>query len=150
MKRSSMIPLSVLALALLVAALALTGNVADAQQPKSFFPLSDFGPLDSPANIQATFVKAVRQLRESDGGVLIVPASAWRMMKPISLQGLVREPAPPAETRRWRDGAGVTVVAVDAKQAIGKVGKDARSDQTFLHFEIRKEDQPLNPLRHLP
>ncbi|MFC1514341.1 peptidoglycan DD-metalloendopeptidase family protein [Candidatus Omnitrophota bacterium] len=40
--------------------------------------------------------------------------------------------------------------SVEAKQAIGEVGTDARSQETFLHFEIRKEDQPLNPLRHLP
>ena len=71
MKRSSMIPLSVLALALVVAALALTGSVADAQQAKSVHPLSDFGPLDSPANIQATLTvsKETGRLQFAGGGV---------------------------------------------------------------------------------
>ena len=68
MKRSSMIPVEVLAVALLVAVCAFTGNVAHAQQPESFYPLSDFGPLDSPADARATFEKAVDQLRAGDGG----------------------------------------------------------------------------------
>ena len=38
---------------------------------------------------------------------------------------------------------------VASKQAIGEVGKDVRTQEAFLHFEIRKEDKPLNPLRHL-
>ena len=118
MKRLSMMSVCILAATLVVAVLAFTRNIADAQQFDSVYPLSDFGPLDSPANAQAAFEKAVNKLRESTGGVLIVPASAWRVLKPVSLQGLVREPAPPAETKRWRDGAGVTVVAVDAKQAV--------------------------------
>ena len=39
---------------------------------------------------------------------------------------------------------------VDTRQPIGKVGKDIRTQETFLHFEIRKEDTPVNPLQHLP
>ncbi|MHC4403853.1 MAG: hypothetical protein ACYTG0_29705, partial [Planctomycetota bacterium] len=107
-----------LAMMLPVAILALPPEVADEQQPEAVYPLSDFGPLDSPANTQATFEKAVHDLRDSDGGMLIVPASAWRTVKTVALQGLVREPAPPAETKRWRHGAGVTVLVVDAQQAI--------------------------------
>ncbi len=65
MKRS---PVHVLAVALLVAICAFAGNVGHAQQPKSFYSLSDFGPLDSPADAQATFEKAVDQLRAGDDG----------------------------------------------------------------------------------
>ena len=39
---------------------------------------------------------------------------------------------------------------VASKQALGEVGKDVRTQQAFLHFEIRKDDKPLNPLRYLP
>ncbi len=113
------IPLArALAAMMLVLVLAWIGIAADAQPPGAVYSLTDFGPLDSPGNTQATFEKAIRQLREGEGGVLIVPAPAWRVVKPVALQGLVREPAPPAETKRWRDGAGVTVVAANAQQAI--------------------------------
>ncbi|MBC8872840.1 MAG: hypothetical protein H8E44_25685 [Planctomycetes bacterium] len=103
-----------------IAAFVVAARAADAPSADSqpVFSLSDFGPLDSPDQARATFDKAVHELRNTQGGVLAVPAAVWRTVKPQSLQGLVREPEPPAETKRWRHGAGVTVVTADERQAI--------------------------------
>ena len=42
----------------------------------------------------------------------------WKQIKPIALQGLVRTPAPPLETKQWRTGAGVTVLSADEDQVM--------------------------------
>ncbi len=62
-------------------------------------------------------MEALRQT----GGILLVPSSAWKQIKSGPLQGLVRTPAPPEETKSWQTGPGVTVVSSDDKQAIVRV-----------------------------
>lgn len=83
--------------------------------------LEEFGPVEKGADVQATYEKAIESLRET-GGVLVVPAKLWQQIKPTeSLQGLVRIPAAPAETKTWRTGPGATVVTADAQQTIVNV-----------------------------
>jgi len=77
--------------------------------------LGDFGPLDNPAKAQATYDKALVEVKKK-GGVLLIPGTAWKLLKDVPLQGLVRTPATPAETKQWKTGNGVTVVVVDEKQ----------------------------------
>ncbi len=74
--------------------------------------LGDFGPLDTPTGVQQTFARAVDELRKT-GGVLVVPSTAWKVIKPLPLQGLIRTPSAPDETRQWKIGDGVTVVVAD-------------------------------------
>jgi hypothetical protein len=84
-------------------------------------PLSEFGPTANPVEVQATYDKAIEALRGT-GGVLVVPANAWKQIKTShSLQGLVRSPEAPAETKKWTTGGGVTVVTADDKQTILQV-----------------------------
>jgi hypothetical protein len=79
--------------------------------------LSEFGPLDKPTDAQATYEKAVETLRTT-GGILVVPTASWKTLKPLPLQGLIRTPEPPAETKKWQTGGGVTVLSADAQQTI--------------------------------
>jgi hypothetical protein len=97
--------------------LALGGHSAEVPPPSAAatHALSDYGPLGTAAEAQATYAKAIHELRRS-GGVLIVPGNTWRLLKEVPLQGLLRTPAPPLETRQWRTGAGVTVVVLDEQQ----------------------------------
>ena len=93
---------------------------AEADEPGGVRRLSEFGSLDDPAQVRAAYRKAVEALR-AGGGVLVVPQAAWKQVGSLPLQGLVRTPAPPAETKRWRDGAGVTVVGVGERQTVVEV-----------------------------
>src|SRR5581483_10404357 len=67
------------------------------------FDLSEFGAIDNPKQAQETFEKAVASLKQT-GGILLVPSNAWKQIKAGPLQGLVRTPAPPEETKRWQTG----------------------------------------------
>jgi hypothetical protein len=83
--------------------------------------LGEFGPLEKPQDVQATYDAAIRALRET-GGVLVVPAEAWKQIKVApSQQGLIRTPAAPAETKQWKTGGGVTILTADALQTIVEV-----------------------------
>jgi hypothetical protein len=68
MLRRAMMSNRLLVVSLVVGMLAGTGNAAGAQPADSFHALADFGPLDTPAHIEATFEKAVHELRDGDGG----------------------------------------------------------------------------------
>jgi hypothetical protein len=76
------------------------------------YSLADFGPLDKPAQVQETYLKAIEELKKT-GGVLMVPSSVWRAIKAVPLQGLERTPPPPAQTKVWKTGKGVTVVVAE-------------------------------------
>ena len=39
---------------------------------------------------------------------------------------------------------------IKARQPIGEAGKSLRTDTTYVHFEIRKSDAPVNPLHYMP
>src|SRR4051812_19399823 len=74
--------------------------------------LSDFGPTGTPAEAQATYEKALKELKQQ-GGILVVPGATWKLLKDVPLQGLIRIPTPPAETKQWKTDKAVTVVVVN-------------------------------------
>lgn len=74
--------------------------------------LSDFGAIDTPAKAQATFEQALAEQKKK-GGVLLVPGSTWKLLKDPPLHGLIRTPAPPEQTKYWKNENGVTVVVID-------------------------------------
>ena len=108
------------AVLILTALLYAEARDAAKDQAQAAHWLSDFGPVETPAQIQAAYEAAVRALR-SRGGVLLVPGSLWKQVKEVPLQGLVRTPPPPEQTKQWREGAGATVVVVDEKQSVLEV-----------------------------
>jgi hypothetical protein len=83
--------------------------------------LGEFGDL-GPKHLQETYQKAIAALRKT-GGVLVVPTEEWKALqsKQVPLQGLTRTPSPPAETKRWADGPGVTVVSHDGRSVVVRV-----------------------------
>lgn len=91
-----------------------------AEPAQMVYNLGDFGPIDTPLQQQATYELAIRTLR-TKGGVLLVPAELRKTLKPVALQGLDRTPPPPEETKRWKTGAGATVVTADPQQAVIQV-----------------------------
>ncbi len=90
-------------LAVVVMALPLLLQGQEPAQPASpgVHQLGDYGPLQTPAQAQTTYEKAVRALR-AEGGVLLVPATVWKNLKEVPLQGLVRAPR---RRSRPHDGA---------------------------------------------
>lgn len=117
---------SALSFCLLVALVARAPAQEVASAPPLKLPelgrnLGEFGPTATPTEVQATYKAAVESLRAT-GGVLLVPSKLWQQIKPTeSLQGLVRTPAAPAETKQWKTGGGVTVVTANAEQTIVEV-----------------------------
>lgn len=83
--------------------------------------LNEFGPIQTLPQAQATYEKAVGEMRAKDGGILVIPGSVWRNLKQVALQGLTRIPPPPAPAKTWREGPGVTVLAVEEKQTVLQV-----------------------------
>ncbi|MBL8825499.1 MAG: hypothetical protein JNM18_00850 [Planctomycetaceae bacterium] len=83
--------------------------------------LSEFGELSS-KQLGETYQKALDELRKT-GGVLEIPASLWPQLanKSQTLQGLIRSPEPPAETKKWQTGQGVTVISHDGKSVVVQV-----------------------------
>jgi len=117
-------PLNGILLAILISLVLLLpwsrSEDVPAAAPPTPVSLSDYGPLDTPPHVQAAYDKAVQSLRQK-GGVLVVPAAAWKQIKQLPLQGLHREPAVPAATRIWRQGPGVTVLTADEQRTILQV-----------------------------
>jgi hypothetical protein len=94
-----------------LASLLVSAMVLAEPSPDGARSLSEFGPLGSAAEAQATFERALQQLTEQGGGVLLIPGDAptqW-IARNIS-QGVWRQPAAPAPAATWGDGPGVTVI----------------------------------------
>lgn len=81
------------------------------------YRLEEFGPLGTAAEVRQTW-QAAREAMRDKAGVIVVPATVWTQIKPESLQGTVRTPAPPAETKQWRVGAGTTVLTADRENPV--------------------------------
>lgn len=126
----------------LVALPAVALAVDAPQAPKTAWSLSDFGPLTTATEVQQAYEKAVAALRDS-GGILLVPGQVHPQIRHETLQGLVRTPEPPAETKQWHDGGGVTVITSDAKQAIVEV-----PPLTGMRIERTLHLQPGDSLPH--
>ncbi len=79
--------------------------------------LDHFGPIDTPAAAQATLEKALVQMQNRGGGLLLIPRQTAEGWKPVNnTQEQFRTPAPPASAKSWRAGPGVTIV--DCRQGI--------------------------------
>jgi hypothetical protein len=77
--------------------------------------LGDFGPVDKPAGIQATFSNAVQALSGTGGLLLLTPAQSKLLDVENHYQRSWRKPLPPAPCTQWGEGAGFTIVVVDEK-----------------------------------
>ncbi|MCE9608557.1 MAG: hypothetical protein K8U03_27035 [Planctomycetia bacterium] len=84
-------------------------------------PLGEFGDT-GPQKLVETYQKAMSEMRTT-GGVLEIPAAAWSQLtnKVVPLQGLIRTPDAPAETKRWTTGQGVTLISHDGKSVVVQV-----------------------------
>jgi hypothetical protein len=111
-------------LAVILLAALVEPCLGQAISPKSaggvVHALADFGPVETPAQVKAAYGKALEALRKT-GGVLVVPPAAWKQVQDLPLQGLLRTPPPPEQTKQWRDGPGVTVVTGDERQILLQV-----------------------------
>lgn len=77
----------------------------------SVYTLDQFGPVDTAAKAQATFEAAERHILSAGGGILMIPIDADWNWKPRSTgQREFRTPPPPASSKGWREGTGITVV----------------------------------------
>lgn len=82
--------------------------------------LEDFGPTNTPADIASTW-KTAREALKDHPAVIIVPAVVWSQLKPDSLQSLIRTPEPPAQTKKWQTGPGLTVLTANKEQTLLEV-----------------------------
>jgi hypothetical protein len=69
------------------------------------YDLESFGPIGNQTEAQSTWAVARKAMREKPG-VILVPGRVWSMLKPDSLQSLVRIPEAPVPARTWKHGAG--------------------------------------------
>ena len=91
-----------------------------APAPPPICQLGDFGPTGTAAELQETYDKAIRELR-TRGGILVVPGGLPAALKQPALQGLDRTPPPPEETKRWKTGAGATVLSAERETPVVQV-----------------------------
>jgi hypothetical protein len=91
------------------------------QKPAVVRQLSEFGDTGGKQLVE-TYQSAISELRKV-GGVLEIPAADWAVIqnKALPLQGLTRTPEPPAETKRWADQPGVTVLSHNGRSVVVQV-----------------------------
>jgi hypothetical protein len=76
-----------------------------------FYELSQFGPVATPAQAEATFTLAASNIVAAGGGVIVLPtntATGW--VPRNNNQTVWRDPHPPLPAKRWGVGSGVTVL----------------------------------------
>jgi hypothetical protein len=79
--------------------------------PGGVYSLNQFGSVANKADAQAAFDAAEKHITASGGGVLFIPIEtdwSWEPRTPVQHQ--LRSPEPPAPTKQWRSGVGMTVV----------------------------------------
>ena len=103
--------------------------------------LDEFGPLGNAAQVQQAW-QAAREALKDKAGVIVVPARAWPMLKAGSLQSLIRTPEPPAETKTWRQGSGLTVLTADRERPVLHVPPMAG---VKMERELRLDDRDSVP-----
>ena len=84
---------------------------------KFLHQLDEFGPVATPAQIQSTWQEALKAVR-TKGGIIVVPSTVWPQLKAGSLQGLIRTPEAPQETKMWKTGAGASILTATAEQPL--------------------------------
>lgn len=86
-----------------------TNGVAAGTGP--VFQLDQFGPVGSATEATATLQKASKEIIAAGGGIVIIPAKTAADWHPANnSQHTIRIPEPPAPTKTWRTGRGVTVI----------------------------------------
>ena len=81
------------------------------------YDLESFGPIGNQTEAQSTWAVARKAMREKPG-VILVPGRVWSMLKPDSLQSLVRIPEAPVPARTWKHGAGLAVLTADSQRPV--------------------------------
>ena len=142
-------------LSIRIIALALVTLVARADvstnPPQGVVRLSDFGPVGKPAEITATYAKALAILN-SVGGILCLNSTEADVLRvENTYQHILREPPLPAPTKRWPKGPGFTVVeagkegtTIDVPQVKGlTINRTLRmaADDSLPHWST---DFPVN------
>lgn len=82
--------------------------------------LDEFGLTGNAKEVQETW-RAAREAMRDKAGILVVSARVWPMIKADSLQSLMRTPEPPAETKQWKQGSGLTVLTADREHPLLQV-----------------------------
>ena len=59
-----------------------------------------------------------REALQGKAGVLVAPQRVWPMLKPDSLQSLIRMPEAPAPAKTWRHGPGLAVPTGDGQRPV--------------------------------
>lgn len=75
------------------------------------YSLDQFGKVDTMQNAQAAYEAAQQHIVASGGGVLMIPIQTdwgWKPKTPVQRE--LRTPMPPASTKGWREGVGMSVV----------------------------------------
>ena len=104
----------------LLASIALQAQSPSPVAKAATYSLDQFGPVETPADAEATYEKACQQIITDGGGLLIIPAkttSAWKLDG--NPQGTVPFPPSPAAPIGWKLTNGVTVF--DIRSPIPKI-----------------------------
>lgn len=74
------------------------------------YSLDQFGKVGNAKDAQAAFAAAEEHIISSGGGILLIPIETdWNWRPQSTGQRELRTPAPPASTKNWREGVGMTI-----------------------------------------
>ena len=94
-----------------LALFAILGLAGMARAENGTWLLSDYGPIGTPAQAEATLQKAAGEIIANGGGTLIIPLEAPAEWQPENIsQGTWRKPLAPAPAKNWGNGPGVTIL----------------------------------------
>ncbi|MHB9023032.1 MAG: hypothetical protein ACYC7E_02495 [Armatimonadota bacterium] len=101
---------------IVILALAVAAVAVPAAEPAppagTVRTLTEFGPIATPAQAEATLKKAAEALIAQGGGILIIPINAPASWMPENItQGTWRTPPPPAPANKgWGNTPGITII----------------------------------------
>ena len=122
---------------------------APAAKSGPVYSLDQFGPVEKPADAEATFQKASKDIIASGGGILMIPSSAAAGWKPKNTtQEQWRKPEPPEPTKQWGSKPGVTVVEGKSKTLLG-TGSQGHIVLKAAANAAPIEDVPISVLAHV-
>ncbi|MBI2191012.1 MAG: hypothetical protein HYU36_03370 [Planctomycetes bacterium] len=111
--------------------------------PRLVHALEEFGPVGSAEEIRQAFGRAVESLGQS-GGILLIPGEQARHVRTENTtQRLLRTPPPPAQTKEWKAGPGVTLIESGAQNVQLRVPQ-----MSGLHIARTLRMDPEGSLQH--